>query len=230
MGCCLASLPKAEDFLVEQSESNHLIPGLPNEVTMDALQIVSAGKPGPDDRKEGVGGPQVLTIYADAKHDTQYGYVAKLKYPPQMSLGIGADLVDAQDNIVALLRSTATSRHLPIEGGSYNIWGTRPLVDGQAGQDGKYLWATVKQPAWGSTCTVVNAAGQQTFEANTFMGPRPPKFTLKTAANQGIMLCDRTNDKPKRHKIQVAKGADVALSICIMYAIMLISEEEYSNT
>jgi hypothetical protein len=227
MGCC-ASLPKAEDFLVEQVMStNHLIPSLPLDLTMDAWQCpFAAGKPGPDDRPQGVGGPQVLTIYGDGETP-----LAKLNMPPQMSLGIGAELLDAEGNAVAWLRSTATRRHLPIEGGSYNIFGARPLDDGgNAGQDGKYLWATVKQPAWGSTCKVVNSAGIQTFEAHTYMGPPPQKFTLKTASGKGFMLCGKTNDKPKRHKIQVAKGADVALSICIMSAIKLISEEEYSNT
>jgi len=222
MGGC-TSLPKADEFLVEQNEGIHLIPGLPLELTMDALQFVMCSKPGPDDRQEGVGGPQVLTIYGDGKP------LAKLNYPPQSSLGIGADLLDAEGNTVAWLRSTAKVRHLPIEGGSYNIWGAHPMFDGQAAQDGKYLWATVKQPSFGNTCKVVNSAGAKIFEGSHYMGPPPHKFTLKTASSHGIMLCDKTNDKPKRHKIQVAKGADVALAICIMYAQKLIGDEEYSN-
>merc|ERR1712217_67277 len=212
----------AEDFLVEQNVwATHLIPGLPLDLTMDAWQLAFAGKPGPDDRPQGVGGPQSLTIYGETP-------LAKLNMPPELSLGIGADLLDAEGNAVAWLRSTATRRHLPIEGGSYNIFGARPLDDGKAGQDGKYLWATVKAPPFGSTFKVVNSSGIPTFEAYMFGSP-PHNVTL-TASGQGIMLCGKTDDNPKRHKIQVAKGADPALSICIMYAIKLIEDEEYSNS
>mmetsp|Transcript_53353 Transcript_53353/g.114662 ORF Transcript_53353/g.114662 Transcript_53353/m.114662 type:complete len:222 (+) Transcript_53353:96-761(+) len=221
MGCC-GSLPKAEDFLVEQTmAATYLIPGLPPDLTMDAWQHTCAGKLGPDDRPQGVGGPQSLSIYGETP-------LAKLNMPPQMSLGIGADLLDAKGNAVAWLRSTATRRHLPIEGGSYNIFGVHPLDDGKAGQDGKYLWATVQAPTFGRTFKVVNSSGTPTFEACLWGSP-PYNFTLK-AGGQGIMLCGKTNDNPKRHNIQVAKGADPALSICIMYAVRLIEDEEYSNT
>merc|ERR1712232_639889 len=131
-----------------------------------------------------------------------------------MSLGVGADLLDERGIAVAWLRSTATRRHLPIEGGSYNIFGARPLDDGQAGQDGKYLLATVKAPTFGRTFKVMNSSGKETFAASIWGSPA--QGTLK-AGGQGIMLCGKTNDKPKRHKIQVAKGADPALSICILY-------------
>merc|ERR1712151_1069907 len=105
--------------------------------------------------------------------------------------------LDVDGNIVAWLRSSNTRRHLPIEGGAYNIFGAHPQFDGQAGKDGKYLWATVKAPSFGNTCKVVNSAGMQTFKGSMYMGPPPHKFTLRTSSGQGIMLCGKTHDKPK---------------------------------
>jgi len=223
---CFASLPKAEEFLVEQdgAGNSHLIPGLPLELTMDPWQLRRAGKPGRDDRPEGIGSPQTLTIY-DGESP-----VAKLMMPPQLSLNIGADVSDVDGNIVAWLRSSSAQRHLPIEGGAYNIFGASPQTDCQAGRDGKYLWATVKAPAFGNTNKVVNPAGKELFQAFAYIdsGPQPYNFTLKTAGKQGVMLGSKTDDK-KQHKIQAAKGIDPLLSVCIMYAVYLISDEKYSN-
>merc|ERR1712032_472500 len=104
-------------------------------------------------------------------------------------------------------------RHLPIDGGAYNIFGARPQIDGQAGTDGKYLWATVKAPAFGNTNKVLNPAGKELFRAFAYTdgGPPPHNFTLKT-------------DGKKKHKIQAAKGIDPLLSVCIMYAVYLIDD------
>merc|ERR1712083_726679 len=191
-----------EEFLVEQdgAGNSHLIPGVPLELTMDPWQLRRVGKPGPDDRPEGIGSPQTLTIY-DGESP-----VAKLRMPPQMSLNIGADLLDVDGNIVAWLRSSNTRRHLPIEGGAYNIFGASPQIDGHAGTDGKYLWATVKAPGFGNTNKVLNPAGKELFQAFAYTdgGPPPHNFTLKTVGKQGVMLGSKTDDK-KKHMIQAQK-------------------------
>ena len=43
--------------------------------------------------------------------------------------------------------------------------------------------------------------------------------------NEGFMLAGRTKTGPRKHLIQVAKGVDPALAICLMYAYHLATDE-----
>jgi len=176
---------------------------------------------------KGAGPAVTLTISDEAGQ-----VVARLHMPPYASFGIGALLTDGAGRVVAWLRSPHAERQLPITGPSYCIFAAKPQLTGQTptGPESSFLWATVKAASFGNSCKVTNSAGQTTFLGYGYMGPPPTSFTLKTASEQGIMLSGKTKEKPKRHAIQLADGADAALSICIMYATHLIRGEHQRNS
>lgn len=229
MGCG-SSLPEAETFLIAQPQSDgdsHIISNLPRSLLMDDWSSLTSWAVSTGVGNEGAGPAVTLTISNEAGQA-----VARLHMPPYASFGIGAHLTDGAGGVVAWLRSPHAERQLPITGPSYCIFATKPQFAGQmpTGPESSYLQATVKAASFGNSCKVTNAAGLTTFLGYGYKAPPPMSFTLKTASEQGIMLSGKTKEKPKRHAIQLADGADAALSICIMYATHLIRGEKQRNS
>jgi hypothetical protein len=231
MGCCCAKMPDAEAFLVNNMEgqpAEHLIPGLPQALAMDDWQRLVPDFVSTSVGYEGVGNEHTLSV-----SDAAGKVVARLRMPRYSSFGVGATMTDAAGTVVAWLRSPHSTRQLPIYGPSYCIFGSRPLVAGQApsGPDGSYLWATVKANSFGFGCKVFDPTGSPMFTARMYaVGRSPVPFSVQTPSGNGVMVSGKTKEKPSRHEIKVADGADGALSICIMYAYWLIRSEHEKNS
>ena len=233
MGCCSSKLPDAETFLVAPpAPEDHLLPGLPTKLTLDdwdaAWKSTITNAWSVDTGDKGVGNEVTLSVF-----DADGNVVAKLNMPRWHSFGVGATMTDAAGNDVAWLKSPHPHKQMPINGPSYCIFSAKPAVTGQTptGPDGSYLRATVKMPSFGFGCKVLKPSGEEMYSLRTYgLGSSTPcPFSVqlpgKEGPPQGVMISGVTNHVPKRHDIQVAEGADVALSICIMYAFHLIDSE-----
>ena len=235
MGCCMSKVPDAETFLVNHMEGqlapeDHLLPGLPTKLEMDDWETVwkshaTSGWAVPSN--EGVGNEETLAV-----SDADGNVVAKLNMPRYRSFGVGATMTDAAGNVAAWLKSPHTHKQRPIDGPSYCIFGAKPVVMGQkpTGPNGSYLRETVKMPSFGFGCKVLSPSGEEIYSMKWYgtggtVVPFSVQLPGKKGPPQGVMVSGVTNHVPKRHDIQVAEGADVALSICIMYAFHLIDSE-----
>ena len=68
--------------------------------------------------------------------------------------------------------------------------------------------------------------GVQILKGGLYGGASPPGYTLTAVpGDEGLMLASRTQEKPRKHLVRVAEGADPVLAICLMYSFFLADDE-----
>ena len=181
---------------------------------------------------QGVGKREALRVNgADEKT------LATLIMPPHMSFGIPALVKDAADKTVAIMATNETGRPVGMSASSYSIYVAKPKVAGQAAvqvadeagaMQAFYLWATVRRAPFTNVVKIFSEAGQRIGKSYLYLGTGA-KFKYETADGVGLMLSlPVQGEKPAtraRHEIQVAPGVDIVLSLCVMYAHKLASDE-----
>jgi hypothetical protein len=244
MGCCASLIPgaagpfpKADAFFATpaaRTNEPHLIDGLPTTLVVDAARIVASMRTTAEpsatasaaqrNDPAGIGPSQVLHL-----RDASGAVLATLELPPPRSFGRDAVLTDAAGAKAALLRTASTQRPGPLSSSSYHVYAAKPVVAGQAPTpDGWYLRAVVTGGGPGTLATkIFDLGGKQTHQSELHYGPG--RYSLKTVGNEGVMLADSTNEKPKRHSVRVAPGADPALAVCVMYAGYLLLDEIFDD-
>ena len=176
--------------------------------------------------KGGCGKPEQLQI-----HDEQERLLATLCMPRHLSFGIGAKLLDAEGNTIALMVSAESKRPHGMFSSSYQVLAPRPYYEGQPSVSGSwYLWASVKRAPFTFSVKIFDPQGVQISKGYTYMGYAgngfaSQKWKCETMTKHGLMLCLPTNEQPKRHDIQCAEGVDAALQVCLMYAAKLANDE-----
>lgn len=227
MGCTESVHTRAETFFAGPYPSPNepkLIEGLPSTLRMDPWNVLTRGTVSVTNDPQGEGHAQTLGIYGPSD-DTP---LAHLHVPPHRSFGQGATLKDATGTDVAHLRTMHQERQPGMLQSSYCVLSTKPkLADHAPASDGLYLWATVTRSPFTSKVNITNPAGTVIASGEHYSGPAkaPPRYAIKAASGEGVMLADRTPEKPKRHAIQTASGADPALAICLMMAAYLSFDE-----
>ena len=185
----------------------------------------------------GVGPPVTITVTGAGQAEA----LALLHLPPRRSFGIGARMTDAAGTPVAWLRSPHAERKHGSSSSSYCIYAARPqaAMAGQAataidtqGTQG-FLWATVTRKPFSNKHTVTDANGQHVYTGRRVMGfdtKGMQTWLLETAQGQGCAHVSRQKgSSPPLHDICVAKGADPAFALCVMYAATLATEELYED-
>ena len=152
--------------------------------------------------------------------------------PRHRSLGVGATLLDTEGNPLICFRSPHTERVHGMFTSSYCIYGRKPKMAGQAPDaSGWYLWYTCSRAPFTNTGKYTNSSGQLCFASGLYMGYvgdgiGSMRYALKTATEQGYMITSGLKgEKPPRHNIQCAQGADPILAICLLYAKNLVDDE-----
>ena len=176
--------------------------------------------------KGGCGRPEQLQIFG--MNDQVLG---TLFMPRHLSFGIGAKLVDSAGNVIALLCSAETKRPHGMFSSTYQVLAPRPQFEGQTPVSGSwYLWASVRRAPFTFSVKIFNGQGAPIGKGHTYFGYAgdgmgAQKWKCETSTKQGLMLSLPTAETPKRHHVQCAEGADVALQVCLMYAAKLAHDE-----
>ena len=171
---------------------------------------------------EGVGKPETLNITAGGQA------IATMSMPRHMSFGTPCVLRDAAGNVIAVIATAQTTRPQSMSTSSVNVWGIKAIA-GQAptnvaGIDG-YLWARAERRAFSNAFTIYDASNQHFATGAPIRGwAWQYKFTAPNG--DGLMIASFTaGSKKKSFDINVAKGVDVSLAICMMAAMQAGHDE-----
>ena len=255
MGCCASRPPKADVYLAidQPAPANGNLHEMPTEgLTMQAwsnfdagnrytarsgvlgglqtLSVAMADFDGPHTGSDlndqvgpgGVGKPETLTITASGAQ------VATMVMPPHMSFGIVGCLRDPAGQTVAVIATQQTERPTGFSTSSVNVWGTKPIA-GQAatavGGINGYLWARAERKPMSNDFTFYDAAGQSVAKGIP-IGGWARQYKFETLSGEGLMLATFTpGSDNKSFDIQVAKGVDASLAICMMAAMQIGADE-----
>ena len=171
---------------------------------------------------EGVGRPETLNITAGGQ------MIATMTMPPHMSFGIASVLRDPAGQVIAGIATAQTERPSGFSKSSVNVWGTKPIAS-QApttigGIEG-YLWARAERRSVSNAFKIYDAANQHVATGAPIRG-FAWQYKLTAPNGDGLMIASFTpGSNKKSFDINVAKGADVALSICMMAAMQAGHDE-----
>ena len=170
----------------------------------------------------GVGKAEALAITASGAQ------IGTMYMPPHMAFGIAGCLRDAAGQTIAVIATKQSQRPRGMSSSSVNVWGAKPIA-GQAataiGGIAGYLWARAERKPFSNTFTIYDAADQPIAKGIPIRG-WAEQYKFETMGGQGLMLATFTpGSNKKSFDIQVAKGVDVTLAICMMAAMQIGKDE-----
>ena len=171
---------------------------------------------------EGVGKPETLNITAGGQT------IATMSMPRHMSFGVPCVLRDPAGQVIAMIATAQTKRPQGMSTSAMNIWGVKP-IPGQApanvaGVDA-YLWARAERRAFSNAFTIYDASNQHCATGVPIRG-WARQYKLTAPNGDGLMIASFTAGSNKTSfDINVAKGVDVSLAICMMAAMQAGHDE-----
>lgn len=155
--------------------------------------------------------------------------VATMKMPPHMAFGIPVVLRDTSGQVIAIIATAQTSRPSPMSKTTINVYGTKPIA-GQAptvlGGANVYLWARADRKGFSNNkFTFYDAANQEIAKGESIRGFQL-QYKIMASNGDGLMLASFAPGSGKKtFDLQVAKGVDATLAICMLGAMQLGADE-----